>query len=210
MTEKEDILEQYSNAFLEYINEDYNNKDKQLDIRKKYKEKKYTPFHKIDGNIFAQIIRNKLRNKLKDEGYKVSVNNSYIKGCFTEWDLLIYKGDESEYNIYEPENVLWAIELKCGGLAGYNNENDIKEFFDRVYIALKKYPNIKYLYLSLNETGPKTRKIENVLLNKYNNRFYSYIITTGSWRYDGWPKDNKKPGTIYKEDQTLKDIIKGE
>ena len=202
--EKEDILKEYSEAFQKYINEEYNNKDKQLDIRKEYGDKKYTPFHKIDGNIFAQIIR----NKLIDE-FKVSVNNSYIKGCFTEWDLLIYKGKESKDNIYNPENVLWAIELKCGGLAGYNNENDIETFFDRVNIALKKFENIKYLYISLNETGPKTGRIETVL-KKINNRFHSYIITEGSWKYEGWPKDNKKPADIYEENQTLKDIIKGE
>jgi len=212
--EKKEILKEYSLAFGNYINNTYTNKNKLLDTRYKIKNGKkiYASYSKIDGSIFAHIIKNKIEQILKNTNYHVSINNSYIKGCFTEWDLLISKGKEEskkpKYNIYNPEDIICAIELKAGGLAGYNNGQEVEEFFNNIDKSLKQCSNkIKFLYISLNDSETKIDLIKKELKDKYNNKFYNYFVTTGTWHYKIWNKDNLYPAKIDNTTKSLKEII---
>ena len=206
VTERVTILQEYSRAFGEYINKEYVDKRGLLDKRLK-DNKKNVSYSKIDGCIFAHIIKNKLDELLeKYDGYYTSVNNSYIKGCFTEWDLLICK-DKSKYNIYNPEDVVCAIELKAGGLARYNENPEIENYFKKIDEALKQSSDkIKFLYISLNDSLEKTKQIKKVIYNNYKEKFSYYFVTTGSWHYNKWNKDNLLPANI-DNDKELDEIL---
>ena len=212
-SERAEMLEEYSKAFKEYINKEYIGKKGLLDKRtiKKEDKEKHVSYSKIDGCIFAHIIKNKLDLLLKGTDYHTSINNSYIKGCFTEWDLLICKG-KSKYNIYNPEDVICAIELKAGGLAGYNGEDRIKEYFHNVDAALKKATKqssnkIKFLYISLNDSEKKADIIKRIIDNDYKGRFLYYFITKGSWHYSEWNDNNLLPAERADDDKKLKEVL---
>lgn len=208
-SEREKILKEYSKAFKKYINENYVGEDGLLDERtiKKEGKEKHVSYSKIDGCVFAHIIKNKIDSILKGTGYHTSINNSYIKDCFTEWDLLICKG-KSKYNIHDPKDVLCAIELKAGGLAGYNKEIEIIDFFKKVDEALKQSSEkIKYLYISLNDSKNKADKIKELIKNNYKGKFFYYFVTTDSWHYNEWNDNNLLPSKRDDSDKKLKEVL---
>lgn len=111
--------------------------------------------YKISGNIFAHVIRKNIKNIIGDK-YKISVVNSYIRGCNIEWDLLILKNnvtnEERDYNIYLPEHVECVVEFRSS-VASRNIDPVASKEYIRKYISVlnKIDDNIKYLYVSLCE-----------------------------------------------------------
>ena len=203
-SERKRIYDNYRKDYGEYVDPTF--------MEKKYKDGRpgVSP-SKIGGNIFAYYIKSELDKILDGKDYHVSVNNSYIDGCFTEWDLLICKGKGSkdEYNIYKPNDVLCTIELKSGGLVGYgtdkSKDNYIGKYFEKAEDSLKKYLNsIKYIYVSLNESDTKKKVID---AETDKRGFYSYYVTTGSWSYKNFKSGFKEAAKLDDNSKSLKEIV---
>ncbi len=109
---------------------------------------------KYSGNLFAYAIRQYITDILKNKKYKVSYNNSFIKGNPIEYDLLIVK-ELKESNLYEYDDVICGIELKAGGYVGQKKNNE--EIF-------KKFPYAKrikkMLYISIYDTKKRINELK--------------------------------------------------
>lgn len=157
---------------------------------------------KISGNITSCFLKNLIEEFLVGTNYKLSVVNSYIKGCSIEWDLLILKSpsiDEIKYNIYDAQNVVAALEFKTSG-AKYTNDPEgsceyIFKYENVIDDINKKFnTNIKYGYISLCE-------IPNNLIamkEKFSNCF---------WIYEGWYPHNNFEKDGIKTIEEFKDFI---
>jgi len=187
-----ELLEEYDNTFEVWVEGE--DKDK------------INRSTKIGGNIFAYVIRNNVRKILKNE-YDVSVVNAYIKGCNIEWDLLILKKGskkDNDYNVYYPEQVVCALELKTSGFIYKKDEEKekIQNFIQKYTEAIngineKKNTNIKYGYISLCE------KIDNIYLIKQNLKNRCFWVKEGPYNNTN-VKINKKQDL----EQFIKSLIK--
>jgi hypothetical protein len=185
----EQIRNDYVDYYKKYIQENPDEKDTYLD-----KERSCS---KIDGSLFAHIMMKYIKEVLP-KGYTISVNNSYFKGSFVEWDLLIvkdndkYKNKESDssiYNIYDPDedDVKCVIEFKCGGNS-WIKTGKIKTEMVKNIKKLSKFPEINYLYIVLCESETRYnefKKAEQKINNneKINNKF-KFFCVANSWRWE--------------------------
>lgn len=133
---------------------------------------------KYCGAVTTEIIR----KEMESNGINVSARDVFIRGMPIEIDLIIYKkGITSENNIlYEPKDVLVAIEVKNTGSFGQKTIDTIRQ--NREYI-LKANRKIKYCYLTLAE-----RKGFKWAISKANSGCESYTLfwhrVSGSNRVD--------------------------
>ena len=78
-------------------------------------------FNKVIGNLTSMTLRKYIINIINYYGlnFKVSNVNSFIKGCPTEWDLIILNEkakDVNDTNVFEAEEVITVLEFKTSGL----------------------------------------------------------------------------------------------
>lgn len=85
-------------------------------------------FNKVIGNLTSMTLRKYITNIINYHGlnFKVSNVNFFIKGCPTEWDLIILNEnakDVNNTNVFEVEEVVVVLEFKTSGLSldQYNN-----------------------------------------------------------------------------------------
>lgn len=140
-------------------------------------------YNKISGNIFAQTIRKYIK-KIVINNYEVSEVNVYIKGSRREWDMLILNkkisDKEKMYNIFDPENVVCAVEFKTSGLVTSDIATTKAYFEERIEELNGLNKKIKFAYISLCEL-PKI--IKYLKLNYKNNCF---------WIIEGYYRDRNK------------------
>jgi hypothetical protein len=108
---------------------------------------------KFTGDIFVRIVS----DLLKQQGFNVSEANAYILGYPIEFDLLILKQGaqpEKYTNAYNPADVQTGIEFKTRGMFGGKNvlDNNISHIKNNFLMINAQYPNIKFVYLTFQET----------------------------------------------------------
>ncbi len=155
--------------------------------------------NKISGNIFAQTLRKYIKNIINNT-YEVSELNVYIKGSNIEWDMLILKKNisnkEKAYNIFNPENVVCAIEFKTSGLMTSNITFVQNYFKTRIEELENLNKEIKFAYISLCEI-PKI--IEYLKLNYKDNCF---------WLIEGYYRSRNKSDTKLNDYMELEIYLK--
>jgi len=121
-----------------------------LELREK--QEKSTKFV---GSLTTELIRKELLR----QGLNVSNRDVFIEGISNELDLLILKPDSKpkENLLYNPNDVLYCLEIKFRGSYTENGINRIKNTFDKVKNINDK---IKCIFLTISE-----------------NRKYKYRIT---------------------------------
>ena len=122
-------------------------------------------FGKLKGNIVANVISNAIQNIIDNHNlnYKVSIVNSFIDECPTEWDLLILDKNAKgilDINLYEPKDVYAVVEFKTGGKPNFKyKEISEKQFFQEQHseyfdivkeISEKANHKILYLYIGFS------------------------------------------------------------
>ena len=101
---------------------------------------------KYAGTLTVEI----LRMALQEHGFCVSQRDVFIRGVPIEVDLVICKPDASPGNgiLYEPDDVLAAIEVKCSGLFSGDSLQRIRSNFSRIR---QSGPEIRCIYVTLSE-----------------------------------------------------------
>jgi len=129
-----------------------------LELREK--QEKSTKFV---GSLTTELIRKELLR----QGLNVSNRDVFIEGISNEFDLLILKPDSKpkENLLYNPNDVLYCLEIKFRGSYAENGINQIKNTFDKVKNINDK---IKCIYLTISENRKyKYRITKEKLGNKY-------------------------------------------
>lgn len=113
-----------------------------LELREK--QEKSTKFV---GSLTTELIRKELLR----QGLNVSNRDIFIEGISNEFDLLILKPDSKpkENLLYNPNDVLYCLEIKFRGSYAENGINKIKNTFDKVKNINDK---IKCIYLTISES----------------------------------------------------------
>lgn len=119
------------------------------------------------------------RDLFETKHYNVAPNNSFIRNCGIEFDLLLLKDgvDNSEY-VYDFDDVLCIVELKANG---YINKISKFEDFENYIIfngrkqveddnILEKVRKIPFIYLSYYEQIDNYRNIIKAITNKHNRK----------------------------------------
>lgn len=140
-------------------------------------------FNKVIGNLTSMTLRKYIINIINYYGlnYKVSNINSFIKGCPTEWDLIILNEnakDVNNTNVFEVEEVVAVLEFKTGGLLidQYNNiEKTFELQFNYLNYFNKEYSKkIPFAYIPFAENEEyfsRTKKYFDLKNNKLNTAF---------------------------------------
>ncbi len=158
--------------------------------------------NKISGNVFAHLMRRNIYELVKDK-FDVSVVNSYIKTCNTEWDMLILKKGTLDLmgdNVYPAEDVIAAFEFKTSGLF----TQTIDESLEYIQVHMEELKeinkNIKYGYVSLCERPKHLEAIQ------------KKIAKNSFWIIEGYYRDREKEKTkknSYKEfEKFVNNLIK--
>ena len=100
---------------------------------------------KFSGALTVEI----LRCALKDYGIPVSSRDVFIRGISVELDLIVPKTRSPKYGlVYEPEDVLAALEVKELGSWGAQTLNQIKRNFELIQLIKG---DIYCAYITLSE-----------------------------------------------------------
>ncbi len=129
-----------------------------LELREK--QEKSTKFV---GSLTTELIRKELLR----QGLNVSNRDVFIEGISNEFDLLILKPDSKpkENLLYNPNDVLYCLEIKFRGTYAEKGINTIKNTFDKVKNINDK---VKCIYLTISENKKyKYRITKEKLGNKY-------------------------------------------
>jgi hypothetical protein len=101
---------------------------------------------KFSGSVTVQL----LRSALQEAGIDVSSRDVFIRGVSVEIDLLVPKRNatpDAEL-VYDPSDVLAAIEVKNSGSFGDGTLESTRKCFARIRAA---NPNIECMYVTLME-----------------------------------------------------------
>jgi hypothetical protein len=110
--------------------------------------------NKFSGALTVEVIR----KRLEGHGFCVSSRDVFIKGVNSELDLLIVKKSAVPRQdiIYEPSDVVCALEIKNHGAFGEKTTIDIKKSFGEVK---SKNPDILCCYITLLERETYKNKV---------------------------------------------------
>lgn len=165
-----------------------------------------TKSKKAKGAAAAELLKREIEKLLKDEPYKVSAQNSYIKGSSFEYDLLIVKKSAKPYLglIYEPEDVIAVLECKSNGLAGniQNAAGGIAKAFNAAYAC---DPKIHFGYITYGEKIPVNEfnsKTNEPTHNQWKETISALKETEGSliaFPVTLYKRESDYPGNVYCE-----------
>lgn len=119
----------------------------------------------INKKFLVQLFINIVKAELDKLNITTSSPNVFINGVKHEIDLLILKKDTIAKLIYEPSDVLAAIELKSFGVMG------------------DKVENIKQVFMSINKLNTRVYCCYITLRDRTN---YKYQITEKNLGYDAF------------------------
>ena len=129
-----------------------------LDLRKRQEKSK-----KFIGALTMEIVRNELITR----GLIVSNRNVFIEGISNELDLLILRPNSThkENLLYNPEDVLYCLEIKFRGIYNKSGIETITNIFNKINEINDK---IKCTYLTISERSKRKNRITKEKLgNKY-------------------------------------------
>lgn len=137
---------------------------------------------KLSGNLFTMIVKKYIEKILKDHNlkYKISNNNSFIKGCSTEWDLIILKEEalDLEINVFESKDVVGVIELKAGGQQLVKDKiTDLKDLYDKKFEKINK---IRFIYISYFDMNNSYSCIKDYFNSKNENKNSVFTFYSGN------------------------------
>ena len=110
--------------------------------------------NKFSGALTVEVIR----QHLEKHGFCVSGRDVFIKGVNSEMDLLVVrKSAAPEYGtIYEPSEVVCAMEIKNHGAFGEKTTLNLKKTFHGIE---SKNPDIFCCYVTLRERETYRKKV---------------------------------------------------
>ena len=165
-------------------------------------------FNKVIGNLTSMTLRKYIINIINYYGlnFKVSNVNSFIKGCPTEWDLIILNEkakDVNNTNVFEAEEVITVLEFKTSGLLLVQYKN-IEKTFELQFNYLNHFnkehiKKITFAYITFAETEEyfaRTKKYFDLKNNKLNTAFafleYDLLVKKDEKHYINECLDFKK------------------
>ena len=107
---------------------------------------------KLTGALAIEVIRDRLLRS----GVSVSARDVFIKGCSTEFDLLVVRPDATPiYGIvYDPRDVAAALEIKFSGVYSQAVPTALRQLFEGltslhphvhcIYVTVCEEPKFKY------------------------------------------------------------------
>ena len=153
MNLQEGIIEEFQRHFNKYINS-----VKRIEYNGKFLDS----YKKLNGAIAAEIIKHNIKTILESHNlpYKITENNVYIEGCFTEWDLIIVKKNAINLDglpIYRLDDVVVVVECKAFGLffnSKNKNYNPLEKFLSSYKMLQANNENLRPIYITLSEQFP--------------------------------------------------------
>jgi hypothetical protein len=110
--------------------------------------------NKCSGALTVEVIK----QHLEKHGFCVSSRDVFIKGVNSELDLIVVKKSAAPKHgiIYEPSDVVCALEIKNQGAFGEKTTLDIKKTFGEIK---SKNPDILCCYLTVLERETYKNKV---------------------------------------------------
>jgi hypothetical protein len=138
--------------------------------------------NKFSGALTVEVIR----QHLEKHGFCVSSRDVFIKGVNSELDILVVKKPAAPKHgiIYEPSDVVCALEIKNHGAFGEKTTLDLKETFREIK---SKNPGILCCYVTLLERETYKNKVTSEKLG-YPAYTVFYYKGKNRWATGDWTK----------------------